>query len=155
MSRGTRLARSRSCGESGQQQTAGAAVVVMAADDEIKPVLVGVVDQCAGGRFAVDDLVADVHAGPGGAVGDLGEGGLQVAVGGVGGLDPVHGGLGVGGGVGDRDGDKLGLVAAGDVDRDIKRAEGEIGTVPGKQDSLEHQRRMGTRDRAMMRAASM
>ena len=97
----------------------------------------------------------DVDAGALGAVDHLVEGLGEVPVGGVGGLLAVSGGFGVGGGVGDRDGDELGVVAAGDVDRDVKRAQRDLGAVPCQQDSLKHHLRMGTRDRATIRATSM
>src|SRR5579875_2903800 len=107
-------------GDAGEQQSPGASVVVMSAHDQIKAVLVDVVEQSARGGVAIDDLVGDVDAGPSGAIGDLADGGLQVAVRVVGRLGPVGRGFGVGGGGGNRDGDKLGVVAAGDVDGDIE-----------------------------------
>ena len=80
-----------------------------------------------------------VDAGALGAVDDIVEGLVEIAVCGVGGLLAVGVGLGVGGRVGDRDGDELGVVAAGDVDGDVERAQRDVRAVPGEQDSLKHQ----------------
>ena len=41
------------------------------------------------------------------------------------------------------------------IDGDVEGPQRELRAVPGEQDSLEHQRRSGTRDRAMIRAMSM
>jgi hypothetical protein len=141
-------------GDAGEQQTPSASVVVVTAHDQINAVGVHVVKQ-GRGRVAVNDLMGDVDAGAGGSISDVGESGFQVAVCSIGGLAPIRRGFGVGGGVGDRDRHELGVVATRDVDRDVKRAHGEPRAVPGEQDSLEHQRRMGTRDRATMSATSM
>ena len=99
--------------------------------------------------------VLDADAGALGAVRDLLEGARQVAVRGVRGLLAVGARLGVRGGVGDRHGDELGVVAARDVDREVERAQRHRRAVPGEQYSLEHQCRIGTRDRATINATSM
>jgi hypothetical protein len=57
--------------------------VVLAADDQVKAVVVGVIDQRAGGMIALDDLVLDCDSGSVSAIADLGEALLQVTAGGL------------------------------------------------------------------------
>ena len=61
----------------------------------------------------------DLDAGSLGAVDHVVEGLGEIPVGGVGCLLAVSGGFGVRGGVGDGDGDEVGVVAARDVDSDV------------------------------------
>ena len=96
-----------------------------------------------------------VDAGAIGAVANFVEALLQVSVGGLEDSSRSAVGLGVRGGVGDGDGDQFAVVAAGDVDGDVERAERDRRAVPGEEEALEHQRRMGIRARARIRAMSM
>jgi hypothetical protein len=86
----------------------------------------GVVDQRSRGVIAFDDLVLDGDASPVGTVADLGEALLQVTPRGLKGLLAIGARFGVGGAVGNRDGDQLAAVSAGDVDRDVERPEGYL-----------------------------
>ena len=117
--------------------------------------LVDVVSSAPAGVSPSMISLLDVDAGAVGSVCDLREGLFEVAVGGVDGLAAVGGGLGVGGGVGDGDRDQLGVVAAGDVDRDVEGAQRDLRAVPGEQDSLKHQRKIGISVRARIRATNM
>jgi hypothetical protein len=138
-----------------EQQPARAAFVVIATDDQVGSVMVNVREQRPNGCVAFDDLVLDIDPGAFGSVLDLIERVLEVAVGGVSGLGAVGGRLGMSRRVRNRDGYEFGLVAAGDVDGDIKGTQRDLRAVPGKEDSLKRQRRMGTRDRATIKATSM
>ena len=84
-------------GDAAQQQPSSATAVMVAADDHIEAMLVGVLRERPCRRLAVDDVVLDAYPGSLRAVGDLPEGFLEVAVRGIRGLPAVSGGFGVSG----------------------------------------------------------
>lgn len=127
----------------------------MAADNEVEAMLVGIREKCLGWGITLDDLVLDVDAGTVGTVLHRTEGVLEMTVGAIGRLQAVGFGLGVGWGVSNGNGHELASIVTCDIDGDIERTEGDVGSVPGKHNSLKHQCRMGMRARARMSAINM
>ena len=79
----------QSLGEAGEEEAAGGAVAVVADDDEVDAVFVGVVEQVFGGVVAFDDDVLERDADAFGAVGDGAEGLFEVLAGGIDGFGAV------------------------------------------------------------------
>jgi hypothetical protein len=119
-------------------EAARAPAAVMADDQQVEAVLVGVPQQVAGRVVARDDHVLDRHPRPVGPVAHAGERLLEVAPRGLDRLGPVARRLGAGRRVGDRCRGQVGPVAPRDVDRDVEGGLRRTGPVPGGEDLLEH-----------------